>query len=68
MTHDPVCVSEETPLEEALNVMRSRQIRRLVVINSTRELVGLFALDAMLELLGDEQQSIARLVRTIQSR
>ena len=63
MTGNPVCVQEETPLEEALRLMRGHQIRRLVVVSPTQELVGLFALDDMLELLGEEQQAIAALIR-----
>jgi CBS domain-containing protein len=63
MSDNLVSVQEETPLEEALRLMRSYQIRRLVVVSPTQELVGLFALDDMLELLGEEQQAIAELMR-----
>jgi hypothetical protein len=38
-----------------------------VVVSPTQELVGLFALDDMLELLGEEQQVIADLMRTTQA-
>jgi CBS domain-containing protein len=66
MSGNLVCVREETPLEEALRLMRGHQIRRLVVVSPTQELVGLFALDDMLELLGEEQQAITALIRTTQ--
>lgn len=67
MSGNLVCVQEETPLEDALRLMRGHQIRRLVVVSPTQELVGLFALDDMLELLGEEQQAIADLMRTTQA-
>jgi CBS domain-containing protein len=67
MTGSLVCVPEHTPLEEAMNLMRGYQIRRLVIVNDARELVGIFTLDDMLELLGEEQQAIAGLLRSVRS-
>jgi CBS domain-containing protein len=68
MSNNLACVSEHTPLEDALNRMRGYQIRRLVVVNEARGLVGIFTLDDMLELLGEEQTAIAGLLRSIRSR
>jgi CBS domain-containing protein len=68
MTGKLVCVLEHTPIEEAMNLMRGYQIRRLVVVNDHRELVGIFTLDDMLELLGEEQQAIAGLLRAGRGR
>ena len=65
MSSNLVCVPEQAPLEDAMNLMRGYQIRRLVVVNATGELVGIFALDDMLELLGEEQIAIAGLLRAI---
>lgn len=67
MSGNLVCVQEETPLEDALRLMRGHQLRRLVVVSPMQELVGLFALDDMLELLEEEQQAIADLMRTTQA-
>ena len=67
MTSHLVCVPEHTPLEDAMNLMRGYQIRRLVVVSEARELVGIFTLDDMLELLGEEQQAIAGLLRAGQA-
>jgi CBS domain-containing protein len=64
MTTKPVCVQEQTPLEDAMNLLRGYQIRRLIVVNQAQELIGIFALDDMLEMLGEEQQAIAALMRT----
>jgi CBS domain-containing protein len=63
MTSNLTCVPEDTPLEYALSRIRSHQIRRLVVVDEAQELVGIFALDDMLELLGEELQTIAGLMR-----
>jgi CBS domain-containing protein len=64
MSSNLVCVPEQTPLEYAMNLMRGYEVRRLVVVNEARELVGIFALDDMLELLGEEQAAIAGLLRS----
>jgi len=68
MTPDPVCIPEHMPLAEALVRMRVQQVRRLVVVNAAKEVVGLVSLDDMLRLLGEEQQAIAGLMRAAQSR
>jgi CBS domain-containing protein len=65
MSSNLVCVPEQTPIEDAMNLMRGYQIQRLVVVNEARELVGIFALDDMLDLLGEEQAAIAGLLRAI---
>jgi len=67
MSSKLVCVQEQTPLEDAMNLLRGYQIRRLVVVNQANELVGIFTLDDMLELLGEEQQAIAALMRSTRS-
>ena len=41
MTDDPVCVLEETPLEDALTLARSRNIRHIPVVNSQDKVVGI---------------------------
>ncbi len=67
MTKKPICVKEKTPLEDAMNLLRGYQIRRLIVVNQSHELVGIFTLDDMLEILGEEQQAIAALMRATRS-
>ena len=68
MSGNLISVSESTPLEDAMNLMRGYQIRRLVVVNKARELIGIFTLDDMLELLGEEQSAIAGLLRSVSGR
>jgi CBS domain-containing protein len=54
MTREPKWISEESPIESALALMRSGGFRRLPVINRTRKLVGLVSLDDILMLLAEE--------------
>ena len=68
MTDKPVCIAEHTALEEALVLMRGHQVRRLIVVNEKKELVGILALDDLLLLLGEEQQAVAGLMRAARSR
>ena len=68
MTGNPVCVPEHMSIEEAIALMRGYQIRRLVVVNDAKKLVGILALDDLLLLLGEEQQAVAGLMRVARSR
>ena len=43
MTRDPVTTTPETPLPDALNLMRERKVRRLPVIGKSGKLVGIVA-------------------------
>jgi CBS domain-containing protein len=63
MTRHPVCVSEHMTLEEAIALMRGYCIRRLIVGNETKALVGVLALDDLLLLLGEEQHALAGFMR-----
>jgi len=63
MTADPVCVSEHMAIEEAIALMRGYQIRRLVVVNDAKQLVGILSLDDLLLRLGEEQHALAGLMR-----
>ena len=56
MTPDPVCVSPDTDLEEAVEIMQEEQIRRLYVTNDDDQLVGVVAL-ADVALAEDEELS-----------
>ncbi len=60
----PVCaVFEETSIESALATMAGAQVRRAVVIDSDGTLVGLLALDDVLDLLVEEAEAIGSLLR-----
>lgn len=43
MTRDPECVKADEPVDRALEVMESRQVRRIPVIDGGGKLVGIIA-------------------------
>jgi signal-transduction protein with cAMP-binding, CBS, and nucleotidyltransferase domain len=62
MTRGIVAVSDRTSLEDALETMAERSVRRLVVTNEVGDLVGILALDDILEMLGHETEAIIRVL------
>jgi CBS domain-containing protein len=63
MTVPVTCVHESTPIETALARMAGVHARRLVVVDDDEQLVGILALDDVLELLAEELTSIGKLLR-----
>jgi len=63
MTAPLVTVREETPIEEALSIMARDGVRRVVVVDEKDQLVGILALDDVLDLLAEEMETIGRLLR-----
>jgi acetoin utilization protein AcuB len=43
MTADPVTVTDKTPIDDALRLMREKKVRRLPVLSTNGELVGIVA-------------------------
>jgi CBS domain-containing protein len=62
MTAPAACIHESTPIEAALARMADGRIRRLVVVDEKERLVGILALDDVLELLAEEATTIGRLL------
>lgn len=62
MTHAPQTVQEDTPIEQALAVMRRGPFRRLPVVDASGALVGLLSLDDILSLLAEEFGQIGSLL------
>lgn len=63
LTPFPRTVREETPIEDALHIMRSGQFRRLPVVDKSDRLVGLLSLDDILGLLTEEFREIGSLIK-----
>lgn len=63
MSGVPESVTEGTPIESAIKVMREGPHRRLPVVNDKNELVGLVSLDDVLDLLSEEFVEIGKLIR-----
>jgi len=62
MTQPVHLVREDTPIEEALSKMAGAGSRRLPVVDETGRLVGVLALDDVLDLLAEEAEMIGRLL------
>jgi CBS domain-containing protein len=62
MTPCPETVREQTSLEEALRRMRAGAFRRLPVVNSREQLVGLLSLDDILRVFAHDFSQIERLM------
>lgn len=62
MTESLRTVSENTPIEDALRIMRSNRCRRLPVVDSLGKLVGLLSVDDILDLLIGEFRDIGVLL------
>jgi len=63
MSRLPHTVNEETPIEEAMGVMRAGPYRRVPVVSRDGRLVGILSLDDILDLLAEEFGEIGRLLR-----
>jgi len=68
MSGNPVTVEESTPLLDTLQLMKKKGVRRVLVVNAKGYLLGMLALDDILDLLGEQIDSIVELIRQEQSR
>jgi len=68
MTPKPRTVTEKTPIEDALSRMRSLGVRRLPVVGSRGEIVGIVSLDDILVLLTQELREVGRLLDSTSPR
>jgi len=63
MEQELVTVKESMGLFEAIQYMRSKTVRRLPIVDENGALIGILALDDLLELLSEELLAITKLVR-----
>jgi CBS domain-containing protein len=68
MSAAPATVSEQTPIEDALRLMRSGAFRRVPVVDEDGRLAGLLSLDDILDLLAEEFRDIGQLIQEEQPR
>jgi CBS domain-containing protein len=62
MSPAPRTVSEDTPIEDTLAVMRARHVRRLPVVDARGRLVGMVSVDDVLSLLAEEFAQLGGLI------
>jgi CBS domain-containing protein len=62
MSAEVTTARESDGIYETIEHMREKAVRRLPVVNAKGALVGLVSLDDLLDLLGDEIGSLAKLV------
>jgi CBS domain-containing protein len=56
MTHDVVCCFEEDDIEKAARLMQERQVRRILVFNRNKLLVGIVSLGDLAAEIGDSKR------------
>lgn len=61
MSPDPICITADAGVLDAVNRMRIHGVRRLPVVDQHGLLVGIVAVDDLLHLLSDELSRLARL-------
>lgn len=64
MSRPVVTVSESTSIEDALGRMSAKLVRRVAVTDPEGRLVGVLALDDVLELLAEENAVVGRILRS----
>lgn len=62
MTSGVKTISEECPIEEALEIMREGPFRRIPVVNGRDQLTGIVSVDDVIHPLADEFRSIGDLL------
>lgn len=62
MTRHPATVSENTPIEDVLALMRTKSVRRMPVVDKQGHLVGLVSVDDVLSLLAEEFRHLGKLL------
>lgn len=59
----PISVSDKASLGEAVRIMRRHRVRRVLVVDSAGNLVGLLSVDDVLRLLSTEVAELAEALR-----
>jgi len=62
MSYELETVGEDVELLDAINVMRTKAVRRLPVVNAQGGLVGILAVDDILELISEQLSGLVGLI------
>jgi CBS domain-containing protein len=63
MSRDPLVLHDSESIEQAAEQMRAHAVRRAPVVNEYGSLVGIVSVDDLLDVLAEELNSIAELIR-----
>ena len=66
MSYELISVNEQDGLQDAIEKMRQRGVRRLPVVDHAGALVGIVTVDDLMELLAEQLTDLARLVNNEQ--
>ncbi len=67
MTPTPVCIGEDAPLGSVLEKMKFYRLRRLIVVNTAQEVVGIISLDDIFDLIVEEREAFATVTETLRA-
>ena len=68
MSEDLVTLNPETGIMEALHLMKEKAVRRAPVINTNGELIGILALDDIIELIAEQLLTVVNLMNRGQQK
>jgi CBS domain-containing protein len=68
MTPEPLAVQESAGVSETIELMRSRGVRRLPVVDANGALIGIVTADDFIDLLAEELNALARMIAREQRR
>jgi CBS domain-containing protein len=68
MTRDPISVSEDEDVLDALKIMRKRGIRRMPVLTRAGTLAGIVTIDDLLEFVAEQLDDLVKAIASEQSR
>ena len=68
MSYELLCVKEQDGLQETIEKMRNRGVRRLPVVDDAGALVGIVTVDDLMELVAEQLTDLVRLVGNEQVR
>lgn len=68
LVQDLATVQESAGVFEAIRYMRDKGVRRMPVVNEGGDLIGILALDDLIDLLAEELGALARLIAREQNR
>jgi CBS domain-containing protein len=68
MTPEPLAVRESAGVSETIELMRSRGVRRLPVVDASGALIGIVTADDFIDLLAEELNALARMISREQRR